>query len=486
MPGPSYSEPPPSQPNWLRDVLWVAVLGVMLGFPFLGQETVWHIHEVRHAVIPAEMAETGDFLVPKLLGEPYPDKPPTMHWVIALLYLAFGKVSMFLARTPSAAAGIAGALALYGMGRILCDRGTALWAALGLLGTWGWADQARKVRPDMFLAAFITLAALGFLAAMRGKRRAGRALFWILGGLVAGIATLTKGPFGILFPLFVVALAPIRRDDLKRPAATEWMLLLLAWLAVPLAWAIPVYLRDGGHYLRSVLFQPELMLEKDSSRPYYFYFGTAAQFLLPWTLLAPWVLKDMRRFSPAPWIAAAIFFVLLLIPEKKGNYLAPWYPFAVLACVETVRRRAESRRWRIAGRTLIVAGLVFVPLNFGLIQPRRAGGGVDDDRETAEQILALLPAESWIVGQGGRAEAIAFVAYEKQLSHQFTVREARRPEQLGDWIAKGVESGKPCFVYARERDLQASLEKIHGFQPERLWQKQRSKDREVLVRLRRV
>ena len=114
----------------IRDLLGIVVVGIIVCFSFLNREVAWGSHESRHAVITAEMVESHDFLVPRLLGELYPDKPPVMHNAIALLYRLTGKVSMLQARIPSAIAGIVSALALYGIARLLHDRRTALFCGL--------------------------------------------------------------------------------------------------------------------------------------------------------------------------------------------------------------------------------------------------------------------------------------------------------------------------------------------------------------------
>ena len=64
--------------------------------------------EVRHAEIIREMVESGDYLIPRLLGEVYHDKPPVMHVIAAGLTRMAGKPSMMIARMPSAVAGILG------------------------------------------------------------------------------------------------------------------------------------------------------------------------------------------------------------------------------------------------------------------------------------------------------------------------------------------------------------------------------------------
>src|SRR3989304_2198443 len=94
-------------------------LSAFVIFSALGQDREWGSHETRHAEIIREMVENGDYLIPRLMGGVYHDKPPVMHAIAAVLTRMVGKPSMMIARIPSAAAGILGVLAVYGIGLLL-------------------------------------------------------------------------------------------------------------------------------------------------------------------------------------------------------------------------------------------------------------------------------------------------------------------------------------------------------------------------------
>jgi len=119
----------------LRDCALVAALALATLLPFVGQTRDVGTHELRHAEIAREMAESGTLLVPTLLGREYVDKPPVMHAMIAGLYRLAGRPSLALARLPSVGAAVVGALCLYGIGLVLSGREAALLAALALPAT---------------------------------------------------------------------------------------------------------------------------------------------------------------------------------------------------------------------------------------------------------------------------------------------------------------------------------------------------------------
>src|SRR3990172_12617766 len=192
----------------LLDLLILAAVSAFVIFPALGQNRHWASREIRHAEIIREMAESGDYLVPKLLGKTYHDKPPVMHVAAAVLTRIVGEPSMAIVRMPSAVAGVLGVLATYGVGLLLLDRGTALVGAFALLGMPGYSLMARQARPDMILCFFIIVLCLFLCLGMRKYRCIPRMLYFTLAGLLAGLGVITKGPFGVLFPVFFAILIP--------------------------------------------------------------------------------------------------------------------------------------------------------------------------------------------------------------------------------------------------------------------------------------
>src|SRR5262249_15335477 len=141
--------------HFLRDVLLIAAIGAATLLPFLGQTHDVSSHEIRHAEIGREMAESGSSLTPTLPGRRYRDRPPVLSAAIALLFRWRGEPSIGLARLPCAVAGVAGALLLYTLGCALVGQRSALLAALGVLGVQGYQDMARTARPDMIFTLAI-------------------------------------------------------------------------------------------------------------------------------------------------------------------------------------------------------------------------------------------------------------------------------------------------------------------------------------------
>ncbi len=82
---------------------WLAALAcfVLVYIIPLGARPFIIPDEVRYAEIAREMAESGDWVVPRLNGIRYFEKPPLGYWLTALSMKTFG-YNAFSARLPSA------------------------------------------------------------------------------------------------------------------------------------------------------------------------------------------------------------------------------------------------------------------------------------------------------------------------------------------------------------------------------------------------
>src|SRR5215472_4293255 len=64
--------------GWRPFLFLLLVPGILL-YPCLSFY-LFEPDEGRYAQIPREMLERGEWIVPHLQGEPYPDKPPLFYW----------------------------------------------------------------------------------------------------------------------------------------------------------------------------------------------------------------------------------------------------------------------------------------------------------------------------------------------------------------------------------------------------------------------
>ena len=97
-------------PGWR----WLAVVGVVLAaviyvYPLSLGIPVLDPDEGLHASIAQEMVEGGDWVTPRLLGEPFLDKPILYFWAEALSLRVFG-MSEAAVRFPGLMFGLLGAV----------------------------------------------------------------------------------------------------------------------------------------------------------------------------------------------------------------------------------------------------------------------------------------------------------------------------------------------------------------------------------------
>jgi len=378
------------QPHYFDLLILVAVSALVI-FPALGQNRHWASREVRHAEIVREMAESGDYLVPKLLGKTYYDKPPVMHAAAAVLTRIVGEPSMTLVRMPSAVAAVLGILATYGVGLLLLDRKTALVGAFALLGMPGYSLMARQARPDMILCFSVIVSCLFLCLGMRKYRCIPRMLYFTLAGLLAGLGVVTKGPFGVLFPVFFAILVPFRRQDLKRPRI-GWITFGFGVLAAIALWAVPAYFRDSGVYLHKVIFQPDLDVSKGGNGGPFYYVWMVLLLALPLSLFLPVAIVDLRRrgYSAMLAVAGAIFIVISCIPQKRRHYLLPLYPFLALGIAASIVRHSKtSKLVRRSAWVLIPLSVIAIPTYYAIIQPI-VHPSEDPDMLFAKEVLGVI------------------------------------------------------------------------------------------------
>jgi len=216
-------------------VLRLAALGLVLvgltanftGYPLLDPD------EGRNASIAWEMTERGDFVLPRLDGLPYADKP-MLHFATAALSMRILGATEFAARLPSLAFTLA-TLVLIG---VFADRRFGReerWVAVVATGATPLTLAfARTVIFDAALTFFVTVALVAFYEGTDRRTRppAQAGLGWsVLAWAAIGLGILTKGPIALALPLMIAApYAASRRPSWSRytmlpPATTSgWWL----------------------------------------------------------------------------------------------------------------------------------------------------------------------------------------------------------------------------------------------------------------------
>src|SRR5262245_39636018 len=186
---------PRQGPIILLVLAWCAVLfffGITRG-------ELWRTESLR-AIIAAEMLDSGNWLVPRLYGQPLFTKPPGMYAAIALVSWPVGEVRAWTARLPSALAAMATVFLFYGyIGRQL-GRRAGFIAALILPLSVVWLDKAPSAEIDMLQLFWVSAAILAFLRALESEEEGpGRLSWWLLSLLCVAGGLLTKWTAPVFF-----------------------------------------------------------------------------------------------------------------------------------------------------------------------------------------------------------------------------------------------------------------------------------------------
>src|SRR5512139_2075494 len=194
----------------LLDVFFLVGFALLLMATGLGLRDPWPADEPRFALVAQDMLRSGDWLIPRVGGDLYGDKPPFFFWLLASAMALTGSMRIgFL--LPSLLAGIGATLLVYDLLRRARGREVALCGAFVLLLTFQFTWQMRQAQIDGVLCFLTTLSLYGLLR----HALLGPAPGWFIAGwAVAGLGVITKG-VGFLPLLALIPFALLARRGWK-------------------------------------------------------------------------------------------------------------------------------------------------------------------------------------------------------------------------------------------------------------------------------
>ena len=336
--------------------------------------------EPRYASVSREMAESGDWITPRLWGEAWFEKPAMLFWMGGVGYAA-GLDSY--TRAPVALLSLGFLAFFFWRVRAHFDREVAITATCLLATSAGWIAYSDAGVFDAPLTAFTSGALLCLLPWARsgeGGRPAEMAAF----GALLGLGVLSKG----LVALVVAAAAavpvlvgrPRALLDLLRPAP------LAAFACACLPWYAACYWANGRAFVEEFILRHHFERFVSDSlqhvQPWWFYLPVLAVFLLPWTPLALSLRWETiaggpsRRFLACWALGPLVLFSVAV--NKLPAYVLPVLP--PLAILLAIRWKAKPSR---PLQLMACATLLLVPLAGTLLPPaladgiRRAWAGLD-------------------------------------------------------------------------------------------------------------
>ncbi|MBI4483273.1 MAG: glycosyltransferase family 39 protein [Acidobacteria bacterium] len=338
----------------------LAFLLVYLSFFYrLGALAFVGADEPRYARVAEEMHRGGDYVTPRLEGRPWLEKPPLYYWLASGAIAAMGP-GEFSARFPVALSAVLGAGIVWFTGRTLFSPQAGWMALLVLATSAGYFAYGRAASMDMLLTACVTVSLCSFALALR---RPQRSLGWFLLGYASmALATLAKGPIGLVLPLLVlgVFLSVSRRWDLLEQMQLIPGFFLFLVLALP--WYVLVYRSNGFEFISTFFVNHHLArfltpLHHHEQR-FYYYFLVLLGLAFPWIIFFPDAIRaSLKRLRSVPEerLVAIFLWVWLLVPlfffslssSKLPAYILPVLPVLALLLGENLARYVEGRDGRI-------------------------------------------------------------------------------------------------------------------------------------------
>ncbi|HEX8872102.1 MAG TPA: glycosyltransferase family 39 protein, partial [Candidatus Acidoferrum sp.] len=342
--------------------------------------------EPRYAWIARGMAETGDWITPRLYGQPWFEKPVLYYWGAALSFRLFG-ISEAAARLPSAISALLATLAMGWLAWSVYGAETARWLLLFLPTTVGMIGFSHAAATDMPFAGALTVAMV-CAAAILGLARhedttadtkmvpqtPWRAL--CLFGFSLGLAVLAKGPAAIILAGGAVLLWAVLTRRWRDALRCLHPMAIASFCLTALPWYILCARRNPDFFRIFIIehnFKRYLTPEFQHIQPFWFYIPVVLVAFFPWTLLLLWsavrgaLLLWQERHASARtvfWLAWPGFCLLFFSASrsKLPGYILPAVPAISLLLarvfVTLSARKQKTFRWQLLGSgvfTLLVS-----------------------------------------------------------------------------------------------------------------------------------
>jgi 4-amino-4-deoxy-L-arabinose transferase-like glycosyltransferase len=370
--------------------LYVCYFSHLGAFGFIGPD------EPRYGWIARDMAETGDWVTPRLYGKPWFEKPVFYYWAAAVCFKLFG-VNEFTARLPSALCALLATLALAWLALRLDGWQMARWVLLLLPTTVGMIGFSHAAAMDMPFSAMLSIAAVCAAVAFglvpgnsseKNKSPAearghGQSLFpqerktiyLSLGlfGFFWGVAVLAKGPAALILAGGSITLWVAFKKCWREPLRLFHPIVIATFCLTCLPWYVVCARRNPDFFRIFIIehnFKRYLTPEFQHIQPFWYYLPITIIALLPWIFWLAWFATRAARNNGgeyqrslilflAGWGVFPVLFFSLSKSKLPGYILPAAFPLGFLISL-AVTRALKSRH--VLGRYIVglIGALLFV------------------------------------------------------------------------------------------------------------------------------
>lgn len=354
------------------DLSLIIVVAALILFVNLGGMPLLDPDEPVYAETSREMLVFNDFLSPRIYGEYWYDKPPVYYWLVAGTFKLLG-ISELAARLPAALMALATVILTYFAGVRLFSPRAGLISALALATSTEFFYLGRAAVTDTTLNFFLTACLLAFFTERYY-------LFYVLSGL----AVMTKGPIGLLFPGAIIFLYMLfgRRFDLLRYMKIPAGIALFSITAIPWYWMM--YNIHGSAFIETFFGFHNITRFTSPEHPegilWYYFIPVLILGFFPWTaVLAQSVWTSLTasrgKFRTMLFLNIWAWFIFLFFTvsrTKLVSYILPMFPPLALIAgwyfdrIWELRYKGNAFSWPVMLTiltALLAGGMVYgVPL----------------------------------------------------------------------------------------------------------------------------
>tara|TARA_B100001287_G_scaffold260226_1_gene248128 strand:+ start:26845 stop:28551 length:1707 start_codon:yes stop_codon:yes gene_type:complete len=325
------------------------VYACTLIYPSLGAYNLFDWDEINFAESSREMLFSKNFFQVQVNYEPFHEKPPLFFWLQFLAMKCFG-ISAFAARFPNALLSILTPLILFKIGSEIKNHSFGLiWGLTYLCGILPNL-YFRTGIIDPYFNLFIFLSIYFYYRSLIFKNYSNI----IFSGLFTGLATITKGPVGLLI-IAIVAFIYFLLSK-KKPSLKQLIIFGLLFLFTSSLWyGYEIYNKGPWFLVEFVKYQLDLFSRPVAGhkQPIYYHFLVLLFGCFPFSFFA---IKNCIRSSGSnikfEKIMRVLFWVVLIlfsvVTTKIAHYSSlAYFPLSFLATIELYKLNIGKKisRW---------------------------------------------------------------------------------------------------------------------------------------------
>ncbi len=339
--------------------------------------------ETRYGEIPREMRQAGEWVVPRVDGLRYFEKPILAYWLTAAAIRLEGETP-FSVRLPAFISAWLTAGLLFLLLRTFAGLSVAFIVVPVYLSSLGVFLLGEFALLDGPFSLFVAGAVIIFYLALQRDKPSRRGLLLFLAGILSGLAFLTKGLLGFAIPFLAVF------------AFLLWegrILEILPWALIPLGsafltilpWSVMISEREPdfwSYFIRVEHFRRFFAHNAQHHQPFWFFLPVLLVALLPWTFLFPGILRRLiQRGGRDPLVRLALcwffppFLLLSASHGKLATYalplLAPLSLLITLAMAGQVESNGEvASRMIDRATTVMIVFFTFLGIFTTILRPQ--------------------------------------------------------------------------------------------------------------------